>query len=309
MTEGVEVELRGVTRRFGPRAAVSDVTFTVRPGEVLGLLGPNGAGKTTTIRMLVGSLRPDSGSVHVGGTDALRHPLEARRRIGYMPETAALYSDMSVNSFLTHCARLREVPRGRRGPAVGRAMRDAGLGGTGRQPIGTLSRGFRQRVALAQALVHDPPVLVLDEPTAGLDPRQRVEVRDLVGRLGRSRTILLSSHLLSEVSDLCRRVVVLDEGRVVAADEVAVLTAVAAGRSTRLELRVGGDQALALAVVSAVAGVERVDQRGDRLVVSGTPALQSKDVAAAVVEAGLGLEEMRATGASLESAYLGLVER
>ena len=305
---GVEVELDGLTRRFGGRAAVSDVSFTVRPGEVLGLLGPNGAGKTTTMRMLVGSLRPDAGAVRVGGTDALRHPIEARRCIGYMPETGALYPDMTVQSFLAYCARLRGVPRRARGPAIGRAMRSAGLAGTGPRTIGTLSRGYRQRVALAQALVHEPAVLVLDEPTAGLDPRQRVEVRDLVARLGRSRTILLSSHLLSEVTDLCRRVVVLDGGRIVAVDDVAALTALAAGRQVRLELRVAGDIGRAASVVGSVPGVERVERRGDHLVVMGAGSLQGQDVAAAVVAAGLGLEEMRSTGASLESAYLGLVE-
>ena len=305
---GVDVELTGVTRRFGPRTVVDDVTFAVRPGEVLGLLGPNGAGKTTTIRMLVGSLRPDAGSVRVGGHDALRHPIEARRSIGYMPETGALYPDMSVQSYLTHCARLRGIPRRRRGPAVSRAMRAAGLGGTAGQTIGTLSRGYRQRVGLAQALVHDPPVLVLDEPTAGLDPRQRVEVRDLVARLGRSRTILLSSHLLSEVTELCRRVVVLNGGRVVAVDEVAALTALASGHQVRLELRVSGDVGRAEEVVRQVPGVTRVEGRGDRIVVTGEASLRAQAVSAAVVAAGLGLEEMRSTGASLESAYLDLVE-
>jgi len=308
MTEGVEVELRGVTRRFGSRVAVSDVSFTVRPGEVLGLLGPNGAGKTTTIRMLVGSLRPDAGTVRVGDADALRHPLEARRRIGYMPETGALYPDMAVQAFLTYCARLRGVPRAQRGTAVGRSMRAAGLAGTGPQTIGTLSRGYRQRVALAQALIHDPPVLVLDEPTAGLDPRQRVDVRELVSRLGRSRTILLSSHLLSEVTELCKRVVVLDAGRVAAAEEVSTLTALAAGQRVRLELRVTGDAAVAVRVIGAVTGVERVEERAERLVVTGAGSLQPQAVAAAVVAAGLGLAEMRSVGASLESAYLGLVE-
>lgn len=305
MTEGIAVELAGLTRRFGARTAVDDVTFEIRPGEVLGLLGPNGAGKTTTIRMLVGYLRPDAGSVRVGDLDAVADPLESRRLIGYMPESSSLYPDMSVQSFVGYCARLRGIPRRRRGAAVGRALRAAGLSGTGPQTIGTLSRGYRQRVSLAQALVHDPPVLVLDEPTAGLDPRQRVEVRDLVARLGRSRTILLSSHLLAEVTDLCRRVVVLNHGRVVAADEVSAL--VARG-GARFEVRVAGDPDRAAAVCQSVTGVDVVEVRGNVLVVAGPAGLEGPQVAAALVAAGIGLQEMKATGATLESAYLGLVE-
>src|SRR5438105_11961485 len=222
---GVAVELAGVTRRFGRTTAIEDVSFDVRPGEVLGLLGPNGAGKTTTIRVLTGFLRPDAGAVRLvqGQTATEAGEAGARRLVGYVPEASALYSDMSVSAFLVHCARLRRVPRRHRRQAVRRAAHQAGVDEVLAQCIGTLSRGFRQRVALAQALVHDPPVLVLDEPTSGLDPRQVVETRELVAKLGRSRTVLLSSHLLSEVSQLCRRVVVLDHGKVLTVGEVASL--------------------------------------------------------------------------------------
>ena len=205
------VELEGVTRRFGRSTAVADVSFDVRQGEVLGLLGPNGAGKTTTMRMITGA-------------DTVADPVVARRSIGYMPELPAAPPEMTVRSYLRFCARLRGVPRARLRPAVAGALGQAGLHDVGDQRIGTLSRGFRQRVALAQALVHDPPVLVLDEPTSGLDPRQVVETRELVTKLGRSRTVLLSSHLLSEVSQLCRRVVVLDHGKVLAVGDVASLS-------------------------------------------------------------------------------------
>jgi len=219
---GVAVELAGVTRRFGRTTAIEDVSFDVRPGEVLGLLGPNGAGKTTTIRVLTGFLRPDAGAVRLvqGQTATEAGEAGARRLVGYVPEASALYSDMSVSAFLVHCARLRRVPRRHRR----RAAHQAGVDEVLAQRIGTLSRGFRQRVALAQALVHDPPVLVLDEPTTGLDPRQVVEARQLISRLGRKRTVLLSSHLLAEVTQLCRRVAVLDRGRLVTVAEVAALT-------------------------------------------------------------------------------------
>jgi ABC-2 type transport system ATP-binding protein len=218
------VELRSLTRRFGRTVAVDDVTFDVRRGEVLGLLGPNGAGKTTTMRMLTGYLRPTSGQVVVGGVDLAEDPVGAHAQLGYMPESAPVPVEMTVWSFLRYCARLRRVPRPRQRSAVGRVIGQCGLQRVRSARIGSLSKGFRQRVSLAQALVHDPPVLVLDEPTAGLDPRQVVETRELIGRLGRSRTVLLSSHLLSEVEQLCPRVVVLDRGRVVAVDEVDALT-------------------------------------------------------------------------------------
>jgi len=302
---GAEVELVGVTRRFGARTAVDEVSLSAYPGEVLGLLGPNGAGKTTTMRMLVGNLRPHSGLIRVGGVDAAVDPVGVRRQIGYLPETSSAYPEMTVRSFLEYCARLRRLPRTTRGAAVSRAMRDAGLQGHGPMRIGALSRGYRQRVGLAQALVHDPAVLVLDEPTAGLDPRQRVEVRDLVARIGRTRTVLLSSHLLSEVTDLCRRVAVLDNGRLVALEEVAVLTARV---GSRLELRVSGSAQRAAEVVAGVAGVDAVEVRGQVVVVTGTARLTTAAVAAAVVSAGIGLEEMRTTGGSLEAAYLRLVK-
>jgi ABC-2 type transport system ATP-binding protein len=230
MTGGVAVELAGVTRRFGRTTAIEDVSFDIRPGEVLGLLGPNGAGKTTTMRVLTGFLRPDAGTVRVvtrdgdgGGADPATEP-DVRRLVGYVPEAGALYADMAVGAYLLHCARLRRVPRRHRWQAIRRAAHQAGVDGVLGQRVGTLSRGFRQRVALAQALVHDPRVLVLDEPTTGLDPRQVVEARQLIARLGRKRTVLLSSHLLSEVTQLCKRVVVLDRGRVVKVGDVAALT-------------------------------------------------------------------------------------
>jgi ABC-2 type transport system ATP-binding protein len=303
MSAGVEVI--GAGRRFGRTQAISDVSFDVRAGEVLGLLGPNGAGKTTTMRVMTGYLRPTQGRVIVGGVDMAEDPVAARQQIGYMPESSAVPAEMSVVAFLRYCARLRRVPRGGRQKAVASALRQAGLGGVGGDRIGTLSKGYRQRVALAQALVHDPTVLVLDEPTAGLDPRQVAETRELIAKLGRTRSVLLSSHLLSEVATLCRRVVVLDKGRVLAVSDVATLTASA---STRLELRVSGDPTRAVRVVTAVSGVDDASVRGDVVVVKGAGDDLGQRVAAAVIEAGIGLLEQRVTSSgTLEEAYLHLV--
>jgi len=303
MTAGVQVV--GVSRRFGRTEAISDVTFDVEPGEVLGLLGPNGAGKTTTMRVMTGYLRPTTGRVLVKGADMVDDPVTARQHIGYMPESSAVPQEMTVIAFLRYCARLRRVPRHKRQTAVASALRQAGLGGMADKRIGTLSKGYRQRVALAQALVHEPDVLVLDEPTAGLDPRQVAETRDLIAKLGRTRSVLLSSHLLSEVATLCRRVVVLDKGRVLAVSDVATLTA---ATGTRLELRVTGDPARAVQIVSGIAGVDEASVRGDLVVVKGTGPDLGRRVSAAVVDAGIGLLEQRvASSGTLEEAYLNLV--
>jgi ABC-2 type transport system ATP-binding protein len=220
----VSVLLDGVTRRFGATTAVERVSFELRRGEVVGLLGPNGAGKTTTMRLLTGYLRPDAGRVVVGGVDLGDDPLSVKRTIGYMPEGGAGYPEMTVVGYLHWWARLRRVPRRRRRAVVEQTIGRVGLRGVERTRVAALSRGYRQRVGLARAMLHDPDVLVLDEPTSGLDPRQVVETRDLIARLGRERTVLLSSHLLAEVAQVCRRVVVLDRGRVVTVDDVSTLT-------------------------------------------------------------------------------------
>ena len=305
MSSGVAVALDDVTRRFGRTEVLHGISFEARPGEVLGLLGPNGAGKTTTMRILTGYLRPSSGRVLLDGADARNDPERARGLMGYLPEAAPVPRELTVREFLAYCARLRRMPRAKRGPAVGSAVKRAGLERVAGQVIGSLSRGFRQRVALAQALVHDPPILVLDEPTASLDPRQVAETRALIGKLGRQRTVLLSSHLLSEVSQLCQRVVIIDRGRVVAIRPVAELAHEA--EEVRLEVRVRGDLDRAARVLGAVAGVRSAERRADRVVVHGDGADLAERVSAAVVGAGLALVELRTGGQDLEDAYLRLV--
>jgi ABC-2 type transport system ATP-binding protein len=301
------VRFDGVTRRFGTVVAVDGVSFELHPGEVVGLLGPNGAGKTTTMRLLTGYLRPDRGRVTVGGIDVATDPVGARRLIGYLPETAAPSPELTSRACVAFAAALHGLRGAARKDAVTAALRRAGLDAVADRRVRNLSKGYRQRVGLAQALVHDPAVLVLDEPTSGLDPVQVTETRNLIARLGRRRTVLLSSHLLSEVSALCRRVVIIDRGRVVADDDVASLTR--AGERRRLELRVAGDPAEVASSLRGLEGVLAVEARGGRVVVSGVGDDLAQRVSRAVVTAGFGLLELRDEQETLEDAYLRLVKR
>jgi ABC-2 type transport system ATP-binding protein len=213
------IEARGLTKRYGELVAVEDVSFSLARGEVVGFLGPNGAGKTTTMRMLTGFLPPTDGTALIAGHDIFSDPIAARRSIGYLPETPPLYPEMTVSSYLAYVARIKDVPRAQRRVAVDRALERTALTEARRQVIGTLSKGFRQRVGLAQAIVHSPPVLILDEPTAGLDPLQIREIRALLAELtapsqgDTQQTVILSTHILAEVDAICRRVILIDRGR------------------------------------------------------------------------------------------------
>ena len=212
------IEARGLSKRYGDLVAVEDVSFSVQPGEVVGFLGPNGAGKTTTMRILTGFLPPTDGSAVIAGHDIFSDPLAARRAIGYLPESPPVYPEMSVEGYLGYVAKLKDVPRAQRRAAVDRALERCGLTHVRRRVIGALSKGYRQRVGLAQAIVHDPPVMILDEPTVGLDPIQIREIRSLIGTLasereGKARTVILSTHILPEVEAICRRVIIMHRGR------------------------------------------------------------------------------------------------
>jgi ABC-2 type transport system ATP-binding protein len=213
------IEAAGITKRYGDLLAVDGVSFTVEQGEVVGFLGPNGAGKTTTMRILTGFLPPTDGTARIAGHDIFAEPLEARRVIGYLPEAPPLYPEMDVQGYLRYVATLKGVPRRSRREAVERAMARCGLTHVHRRVIGALSKGYRQRVGIAQAIVHDPPVLILDEPTIGLDPVQIGEIRRLLAELaaakegGTQHTIILSTHILAEVEAICRRVILIHNGR------------------------------------------------------------------------------------------------
>jgi ABC-2 type transport system ATP-binding protein len=225
------IEAKGLSKRYGDIVAVDDVSFSVGRGEVVGFLGPNGAGKTTTMRLLTGFLPPTDGTAVIAGHDIFEDPLAARRSVGYLPETPPLYPEMSVSSYLHFVARIKDVRRSQRREAVDRAIERCGLAGERGSVIGTLSKGYRQRVGLAQAIVHDPAVLILDEPTVGLDPLQIREIRGLIAGLAApekgeaQHTVILSTHILPEVEAICRRVILIHEGRKTVDAPLAELTA------------------------------------------------------------------------------------
>jgi ABC-2 type transport system ATP-binding protein len=225
------VEVRNLRKTFGPTVAVDDVSFDVAHGEVLGFLGPNGAGKTTTMRVITCYFPADSGTASVAGYDIASQSLEVRRRIGYLPESAPLYMDMGVMEYLRFVAAVRAIPKVSQDARMRDMVDLCGLGDVRHKLVGELSKGYRQRLGLAQTLIHDPEVLILDEPTAGLDPNQIVQIRELIKRIGREKTVLLSTHILQEVEATCSRVQIIDEGRLVAQGTTEELIHAAAGES------------------------------------------------------------------------------
>jgi len=218
------IEVRDLSKRYGDLVAVHQVSFTAVKGEILGFLGPNGAGKTTTMRIITGFLPATSGTVRVDGFDIFEQSYDVRKRIGYLPENPPLYNDMTVSSYLDFVGRIKGIPRADLEVARDRVVETCGLAKVTRRVLGHLSKGFRQRVGLAQALIHNPPVLVLDEPTIGLDPRQIIDIRTLIRELAGERTVILSTHILPEVAQLCQKVVIINEGRIAVEDLIVNLT-------------------------------------------------------------------------------------
>lgn len=226
MTEqivGVTISARGLCRNFGTHAAVREINLELKRGEVLGFLGPNGAGKTTTMRMLTGNLAPSAGSVTICGIDLLDKPRDAKARIGYLPETPPLYRELTVDEYLRFAAKLHRVSNASIGCALDQAKQRCGLSDTGKRLIGALSKGYQQRVGIAQAIIHNPDVVILDEPTVGLDPNQMREIRTLIRELGTDRSVILSTHILPEVESVCDRVQIMHQGRMVFNDSIAGL--------------------------------------------------------------------------------------
>jgi ABC-2 type transport system ATP-binding protein len=306
------IEVQHLTKRYGPFTAVDDVSFRVEKGEILGFLGPNGAGKTTTMRVLTGYMPPTDGHAVVAGYDVFARPIEAKRRTGYLPEIPPLYPDMTVREYLTFVARLKlkGVSKAERQERVGSAMRKTHVDDMASRQCGKLSKGYRQRVGLAQALLHDPEVLILDEPTAGLDPKQIIETRDLIRSLGGSHTIVLSTHILPEVAQTCQRVVIINKGRVVAEDTPENLTHQLKGAAT-LYIQVDAPQDLTdvLLAVPGVSAVRQVDRYGTRAgyEVESEPNQDiRREMARAVVTHGWGLLELRPMRMSLEEIFLQL---
>ena len=309
------IEVEQLTKHYGSREAVSNVSFRVEKGQVVGFLGPNGAGKSTTLRMITGFLKPTAGRIEVGGLDAATASLEVRRLIGYMPEGVPLYPEMRVSEYLLHRAELKGVGRKVRRKAMHRALEQAGVVEAAERLIGQLSKGFRQRVGLADALIADPPLLILDEPTAGLDPNQIREVRALIRGFGGEKTVFLSTHILPEVEASCERVVIIDRGRKVGEGSPEELrTALAGQGNQRLLLQGRGEQRAfrdALEAVEGVVEIERVDELGASGIVeivlrTGPSETIAEEVFRAVADAELTLRRLVPQSASLEEVFAGL---
>jgi ABC-2 type transport system ATP-binding protein len=313
------LEVFGLTKLYPGGRGIEDITFSVARGEVFGLLGPNGAGKTTTLRCITGYLPATRGRVRVDGFDLWEAPYEVRRRIGYLPDNPPLYGDMTVYEYLAFMADLHEVPRARRAGRIAEVMERLELTDVQDRLVGRLSRGYRQRVGLAQAVLHEPPVLVCDEPTVGLDPRQIAEMRELIRGFGREHAVLFSSHILSEVRLLCHRVAILHHGRLLAQgapDELSAQTHAA----PRWSVRVRGPRDAVAEALRAVPGVVRVEPEApereaeDGVVAFAVEAAAGTDAGAtadalfgALARGGWPVRELRARETSLEEVFLELV--
>ncbi len=308
------IQVQDLSKKYARHVAVDDISFSVEKGDIVGFLGPNGAGKTTTMRILTCFLPPSAGTATVGGFDCFEQPFEVKKRIGYLPETPPLYPEMSVEDYLMFVARLKNVPGADLRKRTEQVMERCSIADVKSKLISKLSRGYRQRVGLGQAIIHNPDVLILDEPTSGLDPKQITETRDLIKSLSGEHTIILSTHILPEVEAICRKVIIINRGRLVATDSVEHLKAIGIGNSIQVQVDTAGngDAAAVHRKIEQVPGVSKVVEKpavGDRLVfeVDGLPDSNPRsDVARAIVHAGWNLYELKSSTQSLEEVYLQL---
>jgi ABC-2 type transport system ATP-binding protein len=323
------IEVEQLSKLYGATTAIADVTFAVEPGEILGFLGPNGAGKTTTMRILSGYLPASSGTAKVAGFEVHADSMMVRQRIGYLPESPPLYREMTVEGFLHFVAQIKGVAAGDRGQRVDTALKKCNLTEKRRVLISKLSKGFRQRVGIAQAIVHDPPVIILDEPTVGLDPRQIIEVRNLIKALAGDHTVILSTHILPEVSMTCNRVAIINQGRIVATNTPDQLRQQLLGGSG-YQLEVAGSLTAVQQCLQAVAGVQQitsqveasqtgasqtgvnqtgagqVENRLNLAVITAPDTEPGREIIAALVGADIGVYEMRRVQTTLEDVFLQL---
>jgi len=303
------IEVEHLTKKYGDLVAVKDLSFKVEEGQIWGLLGPNAAGKTTTMRILTGYLPATDGSASVAGHDVFEETNEVKKIIGYLPENVPLYPEMTVSSYLHFVAEIKQVPSSRRKEAVEKAVSVSSLEPVRNRLIRNISRGFRQRVGIAQALIHDPEVLILDEPTIGLDPAQIIEIRQLIKSLKRERTIMLSTHILAEVTQTCDGVVIINEGKLMASGTLADLSASLQEKDgVFLRLREGGaDKAEQF---SLIPGVENVTPRDGGFDIEWSKGTDVRDeITRIIVEKGWGLMEMRPLAMSIEELYLKVITR
>ena len=302
------IEVKGLTKRYGDRVAVDHISFSAKSGEIVGLLGPNGAGKTTTMRMLTGYMPPNEGTARIAGFDILDDSMEARKRVGYLPERVPLYPDMTVRGYVTFWAQLRGIrnPRKQVDAALGRVQ----MMDRQNQLVRNLSKGLRQRLGLAQALVHNPPVIILDEPTIGIDPQQVIEVRESVRALGKDHTVLFSTHILSEAEQVCDRVLIINEGQIVAQGKPADLRRQLEPK-THLSVVIGGaTEKQALKLLKDIAGVENVSREGEGYTLTCASNRDIRgDVSSRVMQAGYSLLEMHQATSSLEDIFLEVVSK
>lgn len=301
------IAVEHLVKKYGDLVAVRDLSFAVEKGKIWGLLGPNAAGKTTTMRVLTGFLPATDGKATVGGFDVFEQSTEIKKILGYLPETLPLYPDQTVTEYLGFVADIKKVPTAKKKDAVARAVKSTGLESVKGRLIRNISRGFKQRVGIAQALVHDPRVLILDEPTIGLDPAQIIEMRHLIKSLKGDRTIILSTHILPEVTQTCDGVVIIDKGQIKASGSLEALTASFRKKDgAALKVRRSFDEAAA--AIQAIPGVEKVDREDAEIKVEWKPGADLRDeIARLVVESGFGLLELRPMTMTLEDLYLKIV--
>ncbi len=301
------IQVNGLVKDYGARRALHSITFDANQGEIVGFLGPNGAGKTTTMRILTGYMPPTDGTALVAGYDVVEESIEVRRRVGYLPETVPLYTDMTALDYLKFMADLRRIPNSE--ARAEEVLEQVNLGDRANSFIGNFSKGMRQRVGLAQALIHRPEVLILDEPTIGLDPAQVVEMRNVIKEIGKDRTVLLSTHILSEAQQMCDRVLIINQGKIVAEDTPENLQSRLVG-AQRVILRVRGDSDGLDATVKKVKGTRGIEVKDAETVEFEISSGQDvrPQVAKAVIQAGYELLEMRPVGMSLEEIFLELTQ-
>ncbi|MCX7977910.1 MAG: ABC transporter ATP-binding protein [Bdellovibrionaceae bacterium] len=302
------IEVRDLCKNYGPLKAIDRLNFTVRKGEVVGFLGPNGAGKSTTMKIITGFMAPTSGSASVAGFDVFENPLEVKKRIGYLPETPPVYGDMYVKDYLTYVARLKQVPKNSVQRLVARAIEKTNLGEVQNRLIQHLSKGFRQRVGIAQAIVSDPEVLILDEPTVGLDPHQMHEIRELIRELRGQHTIIISTHILPEVQVTCEKVIIINRGKIVAEDSIANLSTLEKGQS-RIFVRLRREVQDLHKIIADIDGVLNVNggvtQKEWKIDVRGSEDTVEA-ISARLVNQGLGLVELSPQKVDLEDVFVRL---
>jgi ABC-2 type transport system ATP-binding protein len=303
------IEVRELTKKYGDRVAVDHISFSVKRGEILGFLGQNGAGKTTTMKILTCFMSATGGSASVAGYDVFEHPLEVRKRIGYLPETPPLYPEFLVSEYLAFIADLRGIPRADKARKIDKVLDRCALGDVRNRLIGNLSKGYRQRVGIAQALIHDPEVLILDEPTVGLDPKQVTEARGLIKSMRDEHTVIYSTHILSEVAASCDRIIVIDRGKIVAQEAINAMGATGTMAKTEIVVqRVSPDMLDTLRKIKGVKGVHALENGKNRLIVECEPREElMAEISRAVVDKNAGLIRMSPVQLALEEYYLDLI--